>query len=196
MLALVAWLAHAPMLRALGGWVVVDGVMPETRADFIYLLNGDVHTRPFHAAALYQAGVAPLVVVPMEEDRPATAIGLEESDTRIAVKVLKRLGVPGEAIRVLRMEGGVTSTFDEARVLATYLRDHPADTVVAVTTHYHTRRARWVLRGAAARTRTTVLMAAAPDERYDADAWWTNEFGLVHFVQEYLKWGHYWMSYR
>lgn len=181
-------IARAPMLRGVADLVTVEHAL--TEADFIYLLNGDVHARPFLAAELYRKGFAPQIVIARSEDRRATELGLYPNDTDAAIEVLLRSGVPESAIVQLNYPSGVTSTWEEGLALKAYLRDHLADTIIVVTSRYHTRRARWNLDEAVGGDSVQLLMAGAPDDRFDERFWWKSEAGLIVYVEEYLKFLH------
>lgn len=190
-LALLALALQRPILTAVARAMEVRE--PLTRADFIYLLNGDARmlARVDLAAALHRRGLAPHIVVARSEDEPAAARGYYPNDTDVSVRELRRQGVPDSAILVLEVAGGVTSTAEEGEALAAYLRRAPADTVLVVTSAYHTRRARWNLRHALGRDHPVVLrMAGAPHPEFTARDWWRSEAGLLAYAQEYLKFAH------
>ena len=62
--------------------------------------------------------------------------------------------------------------------------------MVAVTSAWHTRRARWTLRRELDGVRVDLRMAAAPDDRFDDSNWWTREAGFLAYVTEMLKFMH------
>lgn len=187
-LAAAAFLFRGALLTGVAELVVVEDRL--TPADLIFVLNGDVHTRPFRAAQLYREGLAPRVVIAREQARPATRLGLYPGDADVAVEIMRREGVPGSAILVLETEGGVTSTSDEAEALRRHVAATSARRVIVVTSDYHTARARWLVRRAPGMDSTQVLMAGAPDDRFSPANWWRSEAGLVAYVQEYLKFAH------
>jgi uncharacterized SAM-binding protein YcdF (DUF218 family) len=188
LLGLAAYAFHRPLLRGFARVLTVDDAVAP--ADFLYVLGGDVNTRPFHAAALFRRGFTPRVVVPRTQDRPASERGFYPNDADVAVRILKQERVPDSAITMLGMPGGVTSTQDEGRVLRDYLQTHPAQRVIVVTSAYHTRRARWTLRRELEGLPVDLRMAAAPDDRFDASNWWTREAGFLAYVSEMLKFVH------
>jgi len=188
LLGLAAYAFHRPLLRGFASALTVDDAVAP--ADFLYVLGGDVNTRPFHAADLFRRGFAPRVVVPRTQDRPASERGFYPNDADVAVRILQQEGVPDSAITMLDMPGGVTSTQDEGRVLRDYLRGQPAQRVIVVTSAFHTRRARWTLRRELRGVEADLRMAAAEDDRFDASNWWTREAGFLAYVSEMLKFVH------
>ncbi len=188
-LALAAWALRAPLLTGAARWLTVDD--RPARGDFVYVLGGELHTRPFHAARLYRAGVAPRVVLARVRDLPATELGLFPNETDVSVRVLRRLGVPDSAIVVLRLPGGASSTAEEARALRDHLRRTGARRVVVVTNAYHTRRARWALRRGTRGVPAEILMSPARARGFDETDWWRSEEGLITYLNEYIKFGFY-----
>lgn len=181
---------HVPLLRGMAAAMEVRE--PPRRADILFLLNGDarIQARADHAAALFRAGYAPRVVIARAEDSPAVLRGDHPNETEVNVRSLVRSGVPAAAILVLRTPGGVTSTGEEGAVLARYLRDHPFDTVLVVTTEFHTRRARWNLRRELRGPDVELVMSGARHPRFHRGNWWRSEEGLLAYVGEYLKFVH------
>jgi uncharacterized SAM-binding protein YcdF (DUF218 family) len=196
-LLLLAGLAFAMRARILTG--VADFLIVEDRlepAELIFLLNGDVNTRPFRAAELYQQGLAPMIAIARAENSPVVDMGLVPNETDIAIGVMQRLGVPSSKILVLPVPGGVTSTFDEAAALKQYLESNPVRRIILVTSAFHTRRARWIFRRTLAELPVTLAMVAVPNARFDQSNWWENESGLISLNNEYIKLVFYIFKYR
>jgi uncharacterized SAM-binding protein YcdF (DUF218 family) len=181
------------LLSGLAGLLIVND--PLQPADIIFVLNGDVNNRPFFAAELFQKGLAPRIVIPQEEDGPAASIGLYPNGTDVSVQVMQKLGVPAEAITVIPVAGGVTSTRDEAVVLRRYMAENSLNRVIVVTSAFHTRRARWIVAKELAGSWAALQMAAAPEWQFDETNWWQEERGLISLANEYIKLGYYFVMY-
>jgi uncharacterized SAM-binding protein YcdF (DUF218 family) len=188
-----AYLFRDQLLTGLAGYLVVDDQLQP--ADLIFVLSGDVDTRPFRAAELYKQGLAPQIVVARAEDSPAAELGLYPNISDVTVEILQELGVPEENITLLRVEGGATSTRDEAVILRDYLERHSFERVIVVTSAFHTRRAHWILKRELARPGISLQLAAAPYRKYDITTWWQEESGLINFTNEYIKLGYYFLRY-
>lgn len=188
----VCFLARGPILVAFGTFLVVDETPP--RADAILVLNGDLHTRPFHAAELYLAGVAPRVWLARAEESAATRAGLLPTDTVVALRILSDQGVPDEAIEVFANEPA-TSTYDEVVALRDHLADHQYARVVVVTSPFHTRRTRYIASRVIDTETATIFTAPAPFDDFDTSNWWTKEQGLITVQNEYAKLLYYWWKY-
>ena len=177
-----------PILGGMAEVLIVDE--PLRRSDYLLLLNGDEHTRPFHAARLYHRGLAPRILVAQAETVPAHDLWFFPTATRLALSVLRHEGVPDSAVTVIPFPGGIGSTREEAEALRAYLAEHPARRVTVVTTTYHTRRARWTFRREMRGSGVEVRVSAAPEPRFQTSNWWRSEIGLLLHFQEYLKWLH------
>lgn len=185
LLALAAYALRAPILTGVARLLTVRD--PVSRADLVLVLGGEVNTRPFHAAGLYRRGVAPRVVLVRERSGPAVREGLYPSRTDVAVRILRRGGVPAGAIVVLEPPGGASSTREEARALREYLRSSGGRRVAVVTNAYHTRRARLAVRRATSDLRVEILMSPAPAWGFTESDWWRSEDGLLAYFGEFVK---------
>jgi len=174
--------------------VVADPLPP--RADAIVILAGSVPDRALAAADLYRAGLASRVVVTRERAGTGQAalhargVRLPE-DAELTVMALRGLGVPSQAIVVLRRRA--VSTESEARTIARWACAHRLQRVVVVTSRAHSRRARLILRQALG---PGIALAMHPS-RYDAFAsarWWRVRRDAKIVLSEYEKLANYWLT--
>jgi uncharacterized SAM-binding protein YcdF (DUF218 family) len=177
----------APLaLRAAAGVLVAaDPVAP---ADALFLFPGEVPRRARCTAALFAAGVAPRVVASGGRVSPLlAAAGLPLTDAELNARLLRQLGVPGDAVAVVN-EG--TSTREDAAALRRWANGRAGlRRIVAVTSPAHSRRARRTLRRAFADTAVDVRVHACPDGV--AADWWRHEDTLLQVTNEYLKLAYY-----
>lgn len=166
------------------------------KADVIYLLNGEHETRPFAAADLYRKGLAPRIWVAQTESDPAVKLGLVPDDTSINVGVLKKLGVPEDHITVIPFPNGVSSTWEEALALRRFVKHHPVESVLVLTSSLHTRRAYWTFEKVFADTSIQVRMAEAPHWGFDQTNWWYTERGVFTILSETIKLLYYFVNHR
>ena len=164
-----------------------------TTVDFVLILNGDVETRPFVAAALVNAHLARQALVTTVAPTPEAEDGLLPPEHEITHRVLLARGVPDSQITVL--PGKIASTFDEAHVLAQFVDQHPGCSVAIVTNAFHTRRARWIFRRVLGGRQCQIHLVAAPRDGIRADSWWHTEAGLTAYLSEYVKLVVYWVRY-
>ena len=194
LLVFLAFTFRSQILTGVADYLIVSD--PLQPADVIVLLNSEVNTRPFRASALYQQGLAPVIVIARSESTPTVAMGLVPNDTDISVAVMEKQGVPAGKIVILPFPGGVTSTFDEASAVRQYVVAHQAYRIILVTSAFHTRRARWIFEKILAGLPVRLEMAAVPYAGFDQTNWWKNETGLITLNNEYIKWVYYLFKYR
>lgn len=185
----LAWLLRAQILTGAARYLSVHDALQ--KADAIFIFGGDPDIRPYAAAELYHKGLAPRILVPGMETGRLAADGLVPPQTELFLRVLKKEGVPDSVVQVLNIPGGTTSTTDDARVLRDWLRRTHARRVIAVTTTYHTRRARLSLRRALKGMDVRVMMYGASTRGYSERNWWHSESGMVTYFNEYLKLARY-----
>lgn len=186
-------------LPAAGHWLDV-GQTPRP-CDYCLVLSGDYESRPFAAAALCRRGFVRDQIWLTHTGLPdTTADDSKESNDRARL-ILATLGIP--ASRVLELPGTCSSTFDEAVVLAQAMALHPAATVNVVTSNYHTRRARWIIRRTLGAAADRVRYVSVPTDYYDAGCWWKVETGFTTYTKEFSKnvfyllwygWGGVWIA--
>lgn len=163
-----------------------------TEAHAIIVLAGP-YQRAMHAADLYRAGHAPLVV--LSASVPDASIKrLEEEfgvrypdSTEILRRVLERKGVPSDRIEPLGEPA--LSTADEARTIAARF-GRPGQRLIVVTSPFHVRRARLIIERALAGTGATAAVCATPYERFPDD-WWRSQAAAREVLLEWSKLAYY-----
>ena len=190
---LLAYIFRFQILTGLADFLTVEDKLQP--ADVIFVLNGDVHTRPFRAAELFKQGLAPQIAIAKEEDMPDVELGISPNGTDVAIGIMKKLGVPDENIVVLAPDEDATSTRDEAKTLRDYVDENDIRRVILVTSAFHTRRAQWIFEKELSGSGAILEVAAAPHWKFDETNWWTREKGLITFFEEYLKLLYYFAVY-
>jgi uncharacterized SAM-binding protein YcdF (DUF218 family) len=172
---------------------VSEAVRP---VDYVLVLNGDPETRPFAAAALVNANYAHCVLLTRQEltlESASVQDGETPSELEITRRVLRRRGVPDDAIEVL--PGEIGGTADEARALAAFLEGEPDAKVAVVTNSFHTRRARLVFNRALGARAGQVYFVGVPREGAEEASWWRTPHGCTVYLSEYAKLPYYWLRY-
>ncbi len=187
LLCALAWLFHARLLDALGRLWTVNN--PAPRVDAIVVLGGGVETRPLAAAALYQAGVAPIILYMNVRVTPAQKLGITLAEADETRQILQASKVPASALHAIG--SSVASTFDESRAVRQWAMQHHLRSVEIVTDPFHTRRARWVFARALRGSGVAIHMDAVPTLDYNLDDWWKNEQGVIAFQNEVVKYLYY-----
>ena len=148
LIALLVFLAvHRQILPYALNWLDVGETPKPSTATFALLGNND--TRPFVAAAIYNAGLTQEILLGVNE--PSENNPQLPPTNECYRRVLLHQGVPPDRIRFFG--GGVTNTMNEGQVLLEYFEENPDAVLTVVTTHFHTRRTRWALRRASGKVR-------------------------------------------
>ena len=165
-IALVAaWLLSGErVLVAMAEWLDVGQGPVASR--YVLVLGGDVNSRPFAAAELVKQGWCQQVLLIATVRRDGTRHELVPLQHAVAAEILRRRGVPADAIA--RIPGNVASTRDEAEAAKRFLDSHPTGDCTVVTSFYHTRRARWIFGQLLGDTAGRVHFFSAPTEGFDS----------------------------
>lgn len=112
------------------------------------------------------------------------------------VEELQRSGVPAHVIEVLHQPVG--STYEEALETKQYALQHGLNSVLIVTSAYHSRRSLWVFQEVFAGTAVKIgLESAAPGQETPQPwVWWLHRAGWKAVALEYPKMVYYWLRYR
>jgi uncharacterized SAM-binding protein YcdF (DUF218 family) len=167
-------------------WVVND---PVAKADAIVVLGGGVDTRPFTAAKLYRAGVAPLILYMNVRLSPAEKLGIVLPEGEETRRILLSSSVPAGAM--LAIGTNVASTYDESLAVRSWGLSRSAKSIVIVTDVFHTRRARWVFEKQLRGTGLQVFIQGATTLDYGTTNWWQHEQGVIDFQNEVIKYFYY-----
>lgn len=168
---------------------------PLDRADAIVVLSGSkMQTeRAELAAGLYHNGVAKRIFVTNDNHRGGWNSAEQRNpyffETTIAA--LRSRGVPDDAIGVIPQ--AVDGTHAEAVVLREYADEQGLQSLLVVTSGYHSRRAlRSFRRAFAGSGRTVGLRAVSPGQQTPpASTWWLKRRGWEMVAGEYLKLAYY-----
>lgn len=191
-----AWIAVAPFLAER---LIIE--KPLEKADAILILSGSsVYLERTHrAAALYKTGISDKILLtddggrggwsPIEKRNP--------SFVELAKNELVRQSIPAENIEVL--EGTINGTIDEARVLQKAAGQRRLQSVLLVTSGYHSRRALGTFEKIFAESGSPIEIGIAPvpvgEQTPTAFFWWLSPFGWQVVAGEYVKSLFYWAFY-
>lgn len=186
---LFAWLA-AELL------IVKSEVRP---ADAIVVLSGSSTyiERTAWAAQLYREGRAPIVVL----SNDGLLGGWDAKQLRnppyyeLAERRLQEQGVPRDRIQVV-MEPAA-GTYQESLGVREFATSHKLQTLLLVTSAYHSRRALWSMRRACEGTGIQFAISSpAPGwETPSPSVWWLHRWGWRVVAGEYVKMVYYWFKY-
>lgn len=173
---LLAAVFSAPILRALGAWLVDDG--PPQKSDIALVLAGDfAGNRILKAGELVRDGYAPKAAV----SGPAGNYGFYECD--LAIPFAEKRGFP--ASDFIPLPNRSHSTREEAQDILPTLRRMGVHHVLLVTSNFHTRRAARIYHALAPDLIFTVV--GAPDTFFSPQWWWKSREGRKTFAIEWMK---------
>ena len=193
-IVVVVVLAPQWLLPPLAHWLDVS--QAPRPVDYVLVLNGDLETRPFAAAALVRTGLAKRVLLTRQKlslESGSVRAGAVPSELEITRRILRVRGLPDEAVRVI--PGEIGCTYDEAQALAAFLETEPEATVAVVTNGFHTRRAQWVFRRHLGPRAGSVSFVGVPRDGLNEETWWRTPEGCVTTTSEYAKLAYYWIRY-
>lgn len=176
--AVMGFALRAQLAHAVGAFLVREDALEP--ADAIVVLGGDARHRAPHGAALYQKGLAPVILAVGGTDPNSAA-----TQARKTERALLRLGVPADAILVAGQYEA--STLQEARATADYALDRSWHRVIVVTSPYHTWRAGQMFASILHPLNIDVQRAAASDDPFDQQRWWADPRQRRQVRNEYLK---------
>ena len=149
-------------LCELGAWLTLP---PRVEAaDAIVVFGGD-HRRLQPAIDLYRAGVAPALWytgASAESELPT------RDHAQVAHDMAVAQGVPGEAITLL----ATANTWEDGQQIAELAQARGVDSLLVVTSWYHSRRALCVLQYHMADSGIQVYYQPAATGDFDASNWW------------------------
>jgi uncharacterized SAM-binding protein YcdF (DUF218 family) len=159
--------------------VVAD---PLQKADALILLAGDENERVEAGAQLFQQGYARcLILTDIRLKHPEWQGEYINTVHRMALEQ----GVPPE--RILIVPDPVATTYEEAHILKEFTAIHGFNSLLVVTSPYHTRRARWILRQAFQDSSVILNFRPTLNHPYRAQAWWQTPEDRRETFLEYVK---------
>jgi len=171
---------------------------PLEHADVIVVLSGSSTfvERAHVAAQLYSEGTAEKVLL-TNDNRQGGWLSSEQRNPFFYERArweLERLGVPESKIEVLRPT--VSSTQEEALAVQDYVESTKIQSLLLVTSAYHSRRAlRTFKRVLGGRVRVGLVSPPPGWQTPGAASWWVSVRGWRTVPNEYLKMVYYWIRF-
>jgi uncharacterized SAM-binding protein YcdF (DUF218 family) len=182
-----------------GAWAAARFLIvhePIDKSDAIVVLSGSAtfRERAQHAAELFNAGRANRIVLTNDNLKSGWSQAAQRNPYyhELAKEELRRVGVPDKNIETMMVP--IVGTYDEALKLRDYCEIQGFNSIVVVTSAYHSRRALWTFRKVFSDTRKQVGIdpAAAGIETPSPSTWWLHRFGWDLVPREYAKMVGYW----
>lgn len=187
--ALLLFLTRMLWLPLPGMYLVVADPLPESPAELVLPLAGDLE-RTFYAAALCRARRAEGVLL---TNLPLATQIAQDHHLQQVRSILSGAGVPESLVSIVP-EASKT-TFEELERVREYLENTSINSLLVVTSPWHTRRARLNLRAAFRGSKIRVSISPVPQDAappnlrssYDPQAWWQDADTFKIVTSEYLK---------
>ncbi|HEY5885899.1 MAG TPA: YdcF family protein [Pyrinomonadaceae bacterium] len=185
-----------------GAWAAARFLIvyePIEKSDAIVVLSGSAtyRERAQHAGDLFNAGRANRVVLTNDNLKSGWSSAAQRNPFyyELAREELKRAGVPDGNIQI--MMDPILGTHDEAIKLRDYCEKQNVNSILVVTSAYHSRRALWTFRKVFNEANKKVGMdpAAAGIETPSPSTWWLHRFGWDLVPREYVKLVGYWVRF-
>ena len=191
-------LALLPLLAAGAAQLLVVR-SPLAKADAIVVMSGSgtFRERAQHAAALFNDGRAPRIV--LTNDRLQSSWSQEEQRNPYYYErsrdELRRAGVPDDKIAVIMVP--IRSTYDEAVALKEYSEANHLSSLLVVTSAFHSRRVFWTFRRVFEGSGKLIGIDPAEPriESPAAATWWLHRLGWEMVPKEYATLLVYWVRY-
>jgi uncharacterized SAM-binding protein YcdF (DUF218 family) len=183
LLGVVLWLAGPTVLSAWGDFLACGRPL-DRPVDLVFVLGGDLETRPFVAAEIYRAGYTPRILISQPQGHAFDFLG-GRTEGELTREVLEHLGVPPRAISTLPRE--VDSTRAEMEALRDLLREQPVVRLAIVTSDFHTRRTALLAQRICGSDVPEIHIVAAPYDSCRPDDWYTDANGMAVYLLETLK---------
>lgn len=164
-------------------------------ADCIVPLAGDTYVRFAKAAELYKRGYSKSIVLSIEPDREKRFddrhfmvrlfLSKDISEKEFTAAALKFFGIEPDDIHFTRQE--ITSTYEEAVATKEQMISQGLESLILVTSPYHTRRALMIFKRVFKRSGIVIYHSTANDALYDPHHWWKRERDVKKIFEEYVS---------
>jgi uncharacterized SAM-binding protein YcdF (DUF218 family) len=173
---------------------------PLAKADAIVVLGGSANykERTHEAARLLLDGRSQRILITNDNMRGPWSSAEQRNlfYYERAFEELKNAGVPEERVELLPEP--VAGTHEEAELVRQYAASHKFQSVLIVTSAYHSRRALWTFSRVFRDTSTQIGLVSAPAEVETPRpaTWWLTRRGWRLVPTEYVKMIYYVVKYR
>lgn len=180
---LLMWWNWYPLLTAWGQFLDIGRPLSEP-VDVVFVLGGDLESRPFVAAEIYREGYTSSILVSQPQPHSMDFLG-GRTEGDLMRGVLLARDVPADVIHDLPLT--VDSSRGELDALKGYVVQERPKRVAIVTSDFHTRRVRLLAGRVCAVPGTEIVYVSAPVDTCRPANWWQNEDGIGTYLLETVK---------
>jgi uncharacterized SAM-binding protein YcdF (DUF218 family) len=191
----LGFVVGAPLvLGAAGRYLIADD--PLAHAELVFPLSEDLLLTVPEASRLYHEGLAPRILLtrgPTEAGRAdLLRRGIRVPDAYdTSLTILEGTRVPREAIQTV--EEPANDLVAEAEVVARFLNEHSARTLIVVTPKRRSTRAMKAFR-AALGPGIRLIMHPVPGDPFDPTTWWRDRKDRREVVSEFQALADFWLA--
>ncbi len=171
-------------LLAIWGEFLNVGQPLDQRVEVVFILGGDLETRPFVAAEVFHAGYTDQILVSQPQPHSMDFLG-GRTEGELTREVLLRLGVPKHVLTDLPLT--VDSSRGELEAFRDYLQHTKPRRAAIVTSDFHTRRVSVLLSRICQVEGVELVLISAPVDACTPANWWRSEAGLGTYLLETVK---------
>jgi len=189
LIALVACLAcfHEPILRGLAGILVVDELLPPAGSsslpNCVLVVEGDARADSRYdetARLLHENGIRRVVFVQFRPDLVIRSGAVLPQHVQ-GRRALTSVGVPPGTIEII--PGDARNTWEAARQLQPWLKDHPTVRLLVLVHRLHSRHQRYVFDSVLEPSIAARIFVHAPmDSRCHEANWWKSRHGVKYVM--------------
>ena len=167
-------------------------------ADYLVVLNGSLYDRACEAADLYKEGFGKKILFSGDFQRcgydTVREMGIPIlSDAQVNAEICKKKGVQsGDVILVPENSFG---THAEALSVYEYLKEHPVQSIILVTSHIHSRRTYMTFKRVLKKIPVTIMSKPTRYDHLDIRNWWNGSWEKKWVFWELLKLIYYYFRY-
>ena len=165
----------------LGNFLIVEDELK--KADAIVVFSGDNGPRTEEGVRLLKEGYGDYLL--LSGGKVYDDVTMAELMKDHAIK----LGVDEDRILV---EDKASSTYENAIFSKEIIEQHNFDSIILVTSEYHTRRTKLTMENALEDLDVKVMMSHSKEEEFNTK-WWTSGESILITMSEYLKLVGYWV---
>jgi uncharacterized SAM-binding protein YcdF (DUF218 family) len=186
------YLGSPYLLTAVGQYLITGH--PLAKADLVLVLGGQTLLRVPEGARVYHEGLAPKILLTNEprqrgaEDLVRVGIRFPDSQEK-ALTILEALRVPRSAI--LTIQDRPRSTWEEMQAVARFLKSHPVQRLIIVTSKSHTTRAQKIF-ATGLGPGIHLIMHPVPNDPFDPTRWWHDRMDAKDVLHEYQALADFW----
>src|SRR3990167_462163 len=171
------YFSHAFILEGLAGWLVVQDKLEPV--GLILVLSGDANgERVAEGVNLYRQDYAKKILM------RGGPLAWQLTSAEWMKKQAMALGVPA---RNILLEDKSGSTKENARFSLPIIKKHGVNSIILVTSPYHSRRAQWVFQKVFARSGVKIRSYPVQASKFKIQRWWTRHEDIQLVVLEYLS---------